>query len=52
MNEITDHIFRSFSTAAGVASIREYEETQLRQAQEVARRQLEVSNQLARLRTQ
>lgn len=38
INEVQDKIYAAFSKSVGVSSIREYEETQLRQAQEQVRR--------------
>ena len=47
-----DRIYRDFSQSVGVANIREYEEKQLKEAQEVAEERLNLSNQLAKLKYQ
>ncbi|CAI5458596.1 unnamed protein product, partial [Closterium sp. Yama58-4] len=52
INEITDRVFREFSRAVGVANIREYEENQLQQAQQLAERRLALANQIAKLSNQ
>ncbi|CAH8381616.1 unnamed protein product [Eruca vesicaria subsp. sativa] len=52
INEIVDRIYRDFSQSVGVANIREYEENQLKEAQEVAEERLNLSNQLAKLKYQ
>ncbi|GJP54722.1 hypothetical protein CLOM_g13772 [Closterium sp. NIES-68] len=52
VNEITDRVFREFSRAVGVGNIREYEENQLQQAQQLAERRLALSNQIAKLANQ
>ncbi|XP_018491893.2 structural maintenance of chromosomes protein 1 [Raphanus sativus] len=52
INEIVDRIYRDFSQSVGVANIREYEEKQLKEAQEVAEERLNLSNQLAKLKYQ
>ncbi|KAL1212546.1 Structural maintenance of chromosomes protein 1 [Cardamine amara subsp. amara] len=52
INEIVDHIYKDFSQSVGVANIREYEENQLRDAQNVAEERLNLSNQLAKLKYQ
>ncbi|KAH9785406.1 Structural maintenance of chromosomes protein 1 [Citrus sinensis] len=50
INEITDRLYRDFSESVGVANIREYEENQLKAAQNVAEERLNLSNQLAKLK--
>nr|VDD57364.1 unnamed protein product [Brassica oleracea] len=52
INEIVDRIYKDFSQSVGVANIREYEEKQLKEAQEVAEERLNLSNQLAKLKYQ
>eukprot|EP00897_Mesotaenium_endlicherianum_P000577 jgi/Mesen1/1051/ME000122S00048 len=52
INEITDRIYESFSRSVGVANIREYEENQLKEAQEYAERMLGLKNQRAKLQSQ
>ncbi|KAL0714412.1 hypothetical protein Bca4012_021391 [Brassica carinata] len=52
INEIVDRIYRDFSQSVGVTNIREYEEKQLKEAQEVAEERLNLSNQLAKLKYQ
>lgn len=52
INEIVDRIYKDFSQSVGVANIREYEETQLKNAQNVAEERLDLSNQLAKLKYQ
>ncbi|KAH9729369.1 Structural maintenance of chromosomes protein 1 [Citrus sinensis] len=52
INEITDRLYRDFSESVGVANIREYEENQLKAAQNVAEERLNLSNQLAKLKYQ
>lgn len=52
INEIVDHIYRNFSDSVGVANIREYEENQLKAAQNIAEESLSVSSQLAKLKYQ
>ncbi|KAG6662734.1 hypothetical protein I3843_03G247500 [Carya illinoinensis] len=52
INEIVDHIYRDFSESVGVANIREYEENQLKAAQNIAEERLSVSGQLAKLKYQ
>ena len=52
INEIVDGIYKDFSQSVGVANIREYEEKQLKEAQEVAEERLNLSNQLAKLKYQ
>jgi len=50
-NEISDRIYADFSKSVGVASIREYEETNLRQAQQAAERRMQFSKQAAKLKS-
>ncbi|CAI5503032.1 unnamed protein product [Closterium sp. Naga37s-1] len=52
INEIMDRVFREFSRTVGVANIREYEENQLQQAQQLAERRLALANQIAKLSNQ
>ncbi|KAH9288971.1 hypothetical protein KI387_033088, partial [Taxus chinensis] len=52
INEIVDRIYKDFSESVGVANIREYEENQLRAAQEISERQLKLSSQMAKLKYQ
>ncbi|TYI75060.1 hypothetical protein E1A91_D07G248600v1 [Gossypium mustelinum] len=52
INEIVDRLFKSFSQSVGVANIREYEENQLKAAQNMAEERLSLSNQLAKLKYQ
>lgn len=52
INEITDRLYRDFSESVGVANIREYEENQLKAAENVAEERLNLSNQLAKLKYQ
>uniref|UniRef100_A0A0D6QVW1 Structural maintenance of chromosomes protein n=1 Tax=Araucaria cunninghamii TaxID=56994 RepID=A0A0D6QVW1_ARACU len=52
INEIVDRIYKNFSESVGVANIREYEENQLRAAQELSERQLKISSQMAKLKYQ
>ncbi|PKA58748.1 Structural maintenance of chromosomes protein 1 [Apostasia shenzhenica] len=52
INEIIDHIFKGFSESVGVKNIREYEENQLRVAQEMYERKLSLSNQMSKLKYQ
>lgn len=52
INEIVDRIYRDFSESVGVANIREYEENQLKAAQNMAEERLSVSGQLAKLKYQ
>ncbi|KAL0676836.1 hypothetical protein Bca4012_004817 [Brassica carinata] len=49
INEIVDHIYTGFSKSVGLTNIREYEEKQLKEAQEVAEERLNLSNQLAKV---
>ncbi|KAJ7566192.1 hypothetical protein O6H91_02G092200 [Diphasiastrum complanatum] len=52
INEIIDRIYKEFSESVGVANIREYEENQLRVAQELAERRLNLSSQMSKLKNQ
>ncbi|MCO5548528.1 hypothetical protein L7F22_001988 [Adiantum nelumboides] len=52
INEIVDRIYKDFSKSVGVANIREYEENQLRVAQELAERRLSLSSQISKLKNQ
>lgn len=52
INEIADEIFKDFSQSVGVANIREYEENQLKAAQNMAEERLNLSNQLAKSKYQ
>ncbi|KAJ1397833.1 Structural maintenance of chromosomes protein [Sesbania bispinosa] len=52
INEITDRIYKNFSKSVGVANIREYEENQLKAAQNVAEERLNLSSQLSKLKYQ
>lgn len=52
INNIIDRIYRDFSASVGVANIREYEENQLRAAQEHAERKMSLSSQMSKLRNQ
>lgn len=52
INEITDRIYKDFSKSVGVANIREYEENQLKDAQNVAEERLNLSSQLSKLKYQ
>lgn len=52
INEITDRIYKNFSKSVGVANIREYEENQLKHAQDVAEKRLSFSSQLSKLKYQ
>ncbi|XP_028765493.1 structural maintenance of chromosomes protein 1 [Neltuma alba] len=52
INEITDRIYKDFSKSVGVSNIREYEENQLKSAQNVAEERLSLSSQLSKLKYQ
>ena len=52
INEIVDRIYRDFSKSVGVANIREYEENQLKDAQNYAEERLSLSSQLSKLKYQ
>ncbi|ONK61894.1 uncharacterized protein A4U43_C08F34670 [Asparagus officinalis] len=52
INEIVDRIYKDFSRSVGVKNIREYEENQLKVAQEMYERKLSLSNQMSKLKYQ
>ncbi|XP_061375307.1 structural maintenance of chromosomes protein 1 [Gastrolobium bilobum] len=52
INVITDRIYKDFSQSVGVSNIREYEENQLKVAQNVAEERLNLSSQLSKLKYQ
>lgn len=52
INEIVDRIYRDFSESVGVRNIREYEENQLKGAQEMAEQRIGLSNQMSKLKSQ
>ncbi|KAL5990580.1 hypothetical protein ACLOJK_011482 [Asimina triloba] len=52
INEIVDRIYRDFSKSVGVTNIREYEENQLKAAQEMSERRLSLSTQMSKLKYQ
>ena len=52
INEIVERIHKYFSKLVGVTKIHEYEETQLREAQEISERRLKMSNQMEKLKYQ
>lgn len=52
INEIVDRIYKDFSASVGVANIREYEENQLRAAQEIAERRMALNSQISKLKNQ
>ncbi|KAG1361517.1 putative Structural maintenance of chromosomes protein 1 [Cocos nucifera] len=52
INEIVDRIYKDFSESIGVKNIREYEENQLKAAQEMHERKLSLSNQMSKLKYQ
>ncbi|XP_008805238.1 structural maintenance of chromosomes protein 1 [Phoenix dactylifera] len=52
INEIVDRIYKDFSESVGVKNIREYEESQLKAAQEMYERKLSLSNQMSKLKYQ
>eukprot|EP00245_Coleochaete_scutata_P002170 TRINITY_DN1284_c0_g1_i1.p1 TRINITY_DN1284_c0_g1~~TRINITY_DN1284_c0_g1_i1.p1 ORF type:complete len:1228 (-),score=375.50 TRINITY_DN1284_c0_g1_i1:655-4338(-) len=52
INEITDRIYSDFSKSVGVASIREYEENQLKEHEQMTKKKLQLSKQVATLRNQ
>lgn len=52
INEIVDRIYKDFSESVGVANIREYEENELRAAQDLAERRLNLSSQISKLKNQ
>lgn len=52
INAIVDRIYKDFSESVGVKNIREYEEEQLKIAQEMYERKLSLSNQMSKLKYQ
>ncbi|KAG0580223.1 hypothetical protein M758_4G158500 [Ceratodon purpureus] len=52
INEIVDRIYKDFSASVGVANIREYEENQLRAAQEIAERRMALNTQISKVKNQ
>ena len=52
INKIVNIIYKYFSKLVGVENICEYEETQLREAQEISERRLKLSSQMEKLRYQ
>lgn len=52
INEIVDKVYRDFSISVGVKNIREYEERQLKDAQALQERKLNLSNQMSKLKYQ
>ncbi|XP_010262325.1 PREDICTED: structural maintenance of chromosomes protein 1 [Nelumbo nucifera] len=52
INEIVDRIYKKFSESVGVKNIREYEENQLKAAQQMAEQRLSLSNQMSKLKYQ
>ncbi|XVE72930.1 hypothetical protein DITRI_Ditri11bG0077200 [Diplodiscus trichospermus] len=52
INETVDLLFENFSHSVGMANIHEYEENQLKAAQNMAEERLSLSNQLAKLKYQ
>ncbi|KAK6940660.1 RecF/RecN/SMC, N-terminal [Dillenia turbinata] len=52
INEIVDWIYKDFSKSVGVSNIREYEENQLKAAQELAEQKLSLTNQYSKLKSQ
>ncbi|GMI98700.1 TITAN8, STRUCTURAL MAINTENANCE OF CHROMOSOMES 1 [Hibiscus trionum] len=52
INEIVDRLFKGFSQSVQVANIHEYEENQLKAAENMAEERLGLSNQLAKLKYQ
>lgn len=52
INEIVDRIYRDFSESVGVNNIREYEENQLKVAQELQERKLSLQNHMSKLKYQ
>ncbi|XP_042517356.1 structural maintenance of chromosomes protein 1 isoform X2 [Macadamia integrifolia] len=52
INEIVDRIYKVFSESVGVKNIREYEENQLKAAQQMAEEKLALSNQMSKLKSQ
>ncbi|KAF5203852.1 Structural maintenance of chromosomes protein [Thalictrum thalictroides] len=52
INEIVDRIYKKFSESVGVKNIREYEENQLKGAEEMAEQRIGLSNQMSMLKYQ
>ncbi|CAL9094420.1 unnamed protein product [Musa textilis] len=52
INGIVDRIYKDFSESVGVKNIREYEENQLKAAQEMYERKLSLSNHMSKLKYQ
>uniref|UniRef100_A0A6U9R7I1 Structural maintenance of chromosomes protein n=1 Tax=Picocystis salinarum TaxID=88271 RepID=A0A6U9R7I1_9CHLO len=52
MNEETDKVFSGFSRSVGVQNIREYEENQLRRAEETAKQRMTFNTHIAKLKNQ
>lgn len=52
INEISDRIYKEFSESVGVQNIREYEENQLKAAQEMYERKQSLSKQMSKLKYQ
>ncbi|CAL9753590.1 unnamed protein product [Musa acuminata subsp. burmannicoides] len=52
INGIVDRIYKDFSESVGVKNIREYEESQLKAAQEMYERKLSLSNHMSKLKYQ
>ncbi|KAK9281356.1 hypothetical protein L1049_004256 [Liquidambar formosana] len=52
INEIVDRIYKDFSSSVGVKNIREYEENELKEAQQIAERRLTLSSQMSKLKYQ
>ena len=52
MNEITDTVFREFSRKVGVKNIREYEELQLKEQQEIREKRLLLNTELSKIKSQ
>ncbi|KAI3968839.1 hypothetical protein MKX01_028989 [Papaver californicum] len=52
INVIVDHIYYEFSKSVGVNNIREYEERQLKHAQQTAEERISMSNQMLQLKYQ
>ncbi|XP_026449761.1 structural maintenance of chromosomes protein 1-like [Papaver somniferum] len=52
INVIVDRIYDEFSKSVGVNNIREYEESQLKRAQQTAEERISMSNQMSKLKSQ
>ncbi|KAF6150932.1 hypothetical protein GIB67_026853 [Kingdonia uniflora] len=52
INEIVDRIYKDFSKSVGVSNIREYEENQLKGAQQMAERRINLSSHMSKLKYQ